>query len=204
MSTRREYTSPMRAERADETRKRIQAAAGRLFVTEGFAKTKVAMIAKEAGVSVQTIYAAFGSKAAIVSSMLELLEAQVDMASWADAMIAEPSPERQIEMLAASHRQLCERGADILRAAIQARGEPDVAALDEHGNATRRSGFQRLFNLWPEDGVLRAGLGADEAADRLALVSSVEQYLYAVDHLGWTGDQYERWLSETMKAQVLA
>lgn len=74
MSKPRSYTSPLRAARAQDTRGRIQKAAGELFARQGFASATISLIASEAGVSEQTVYAVFGSKAAIVVSMLEFFQ----------------------------------------------------------------------------------------------------------------------------------
>jgi AcrR family transcriptional regulator len=78
-----------------------------LFVREGYATTTIAAIAVQADVAVQTIYAVFGTKRAVLS---ELLSARVtgdddatplkDRTDWR-AMEAETDPRRQLRLLAA-------------------------------------------------------------------------------------------------------
>ena len=63
------YSSPLRRQRAADTRDRIAVAARELFAVNGFAGTTIAGIAAKAGVSVQTVYATFGTKGAIVSAL---------------------------------------------------------------------------------------------------------------------------------------
>src|SRR6476646_6412771 len=65
----RTYSSEVRAAHAIETRRRIRAAAEELFLTNGYVATSVDAIAKAAGVSRQTVFTAFGSKAALLSEL---------------------------------------------------------------------------------------------------------------------------------------
>ncbi|MEO9174230.1 MAG: helix-turn-helix domain-containing protein, partial [Gaiellales bacterium] len=56
---------------AEETASAIVAAAGRLFVERGYHATSIGRIASEAGVAVQTIYNAVGSKSDLLSRVLD-------------------------------------------------------------------------------------------------------------------------------------
>jgi AcrR family transcriptional regulator len=67
----RDYRSPMRRKQAEQTRARIIAASRWLFARHGFAETTIQAIADRAGVSQQTVYAAFGSKGAVLAALLE-------------------------------------------------------------------------------------------------------------------------------------
>ena len=60
---RRAYRSTTRAERVAQTRRDIIGTAGVLFRDHGYAGVSMPVIAGEAGVAVETIYRAFGSKA---------------------------------------------------------------------------------------------------------------------------------------------
>src|SRR4051794_7079027 len=76
-----------RSRRGAETRKKVEEAAGRLFQERGYYATTLQQIADAAGVHVQTIYLAYGTKA-------EVLRAA---AAWAtsDEDPAVPPPERR-------------------------------------------------------------------------------------------------------------
>src|SRR3954453_23013384 len=67
----RAYRSPRRREQARLTRQHILEAAQELFSATGYATTTIAQIADEAGVAVQTVYAVFGTKRAILVAILE-------------------------------------------------------------------------------------------------------------------------------------
>jgi hypothetical protein len=58
--------------------------------------------------------------------------------------------------------------------------------------------------LWATAGSLREGLTAEDAAQRLWLLASVEQFLLATDRLGWSADEYESWLGELLERELLA
>jgi AcrR family transcriptional regulator len=203
MSTNRPYRSTLREERANETRLRIRKSARRLFAASGFTETTIAQIAEEAGVAPQTVYAVFGSKGGIVGEMLEDLEESVDLDAWVARIIAEREPHRQLRIFVSWNRTLCEEGAPILQAAVAARHEPDVAAMAERGDENRRSGTTQLTQTWSSKGALRQGLGPNDAAEILWLLTSVEQYLLATDGLGWSPDQYEQWLGDLLDLELL-
>src|SRR5688572_1155649 len=64
----RTYRSELRAEQAEETRGRILDAAGRVMAT-GVASLSVPAVAREAGVSVPTVYRHFGTKAELLAEL---------------------------------------------------------------------------------------------------------------------------------------
>jgi len=204
MSTNRPYRSTLREEQANETRLRIRKSARRLFSTQGFTETTIAQIAEDAGVAPQTVYAVFGSKGGIVGEMLEDLEDSADRDAWVARMVAEGNPHRQLRIFVSWIRTLFEAGAPILRAVAAARHEPDVAATADRGDENRRSGTTQLAQVWSSKGALRQGLGPRNAAQRLWLLTSVEQYLLAIDGLGWSPDEYEQWLGDLLDRELLA
>ena len=67
----RKYVSPAREKQAADTRNRVLDAAEALLLEKGFAGTTVADVARRAGVSPQTIYATFSSKAGIIMAAIE-------------------------------------------------------------------------------------------------------------------------------------
>src|SRR4029450_6811299 len=69
---RRRYHSPLRAEQADGTRRRVLAAARELFLAHGYAGTTVAAVAQAAGVSPDTIYVSLGGKQGLLEGVLAL------------------------------------------------------------------------------------------------------------------------------------
>jgi AcrR family transcriptional regulator len=90
---------------AEETRRRIEDTAERLFRSMGYQKTAVADIARELGMSPANVYRFFPSKSAIneaiAARMLGGLEAEI----WAVARAPGPAPERLAELIRTLHRR---------------------------------------------------------------------------------------------------
>src|ERR1700730_17722231 len=67
----RPYSSRVRAQHADDTRRAIIEAARTLFAEQGYARTSVAAVAEAAGVALNTVYASVGGKAALIAALTE-------------------------------------------------------------------------------------------------------------------------------------
>ena len=68
---RRRYHSPLREQRAKQTREAVLAAATRLFTTQGWAATGMRDIAREAGTATETLYSYFPSKTALLQAVIK-------------------------------------------------------------------------------------------------------------------------------------
>lgn len=203
MSSERTYHSSLRAEQAQQTARRIRQAARELFATQGFTATTVTQIARAAGVSPATVYATFDSKAGVVVAMLQEMEesAGIGEAMWEEFEKADPRELLRLHISA--HCALFETSSDILRAAMRAIEDPEVAALAEAGDRNRRRVIDYLTSRWDEAGILKPGLTREVAADRFWLLTTVEGYLNAVDRLGWRPGDYEDWLTSLVEAELL-
>ena len=71
-TSRRRYSSPLRAAQAGRTRALVLAAAAACFEEAGWAGTTVAAIAERAGVAVETVYSGFGSKKALLRQVIDV------------------------------------------------------------------------------------------------------------------------------------
>src|SRR5918994_6537291 len=107
---RRRYDSTRRQAQAAQTRQDILDAAHQLFLERGYAGTTLAAIAQAAGVVVETIYRAYGSKAelfkavvrAVVAGGADRAQVPVEQRPAIAAVIAETDPHRQLERYAAT------------------------------------------------------------------------------------------------------
>src|SRR5437762_3796936 len=92
----RRYESPRRREQAAATRREILEAAQKLFERDGYAATTMAAIAKEAGVSLKTVYLAFETKSGVLKALWHLLlrgdqeDAPVGRRAWYQEVLEEP------------------------------------------------------------------------------------------------------------------
>src|ERR1051326_2705000 len=99
VKTPRPYHSPQRQQQAQGTRQQIVDGAGRLFTQDGYFGTTIEAIAQEARVAVPTVYAAFGSKRAILSALIDVAifgtdspGTPVSERSWYAVISQEPDP----------------------------------------------------------------------------------------------------------------
>ena len=206
----RRYNSTRRQAQARETRQQILEAARRLFTTRGFAGTTVQALAQEAGVAVETIYAAFGSKREVLARLVDLAVAGDDEPiplldrPGPQRVRSEPDQRRQIRLFARDMGAIMGRVGplfEVMRGA--ATSEPEIAELLRRLLIARRESM-RVFVAWVErNGPLRPGLSADEAADIVWTLSSAEvHHLLTVDR-GWTTARYTQWLGDTLIVLLL-
>src|SRR5688572_29271523 len=116
----RRYDNRNRQELAGWTRRRVIEAARRLFVQCGYGATTIQALAEEAGVAVQPVYAAFGSKHEVLKQLFDISVVGDDEAlplvqrpEW-HAWEEEEDGERMVELFARANRAVAERTADVL------------------------------------------------------------------------------------------
>jgi AcrR family transcriptional regulator len=90
---------------AEDTRRRIEDTAERLFRTMGYQKTAVADIARELGMSPANVYRFFPSKSAINEAIAARMLGGVEAEIWAIARGEGPPAERLADLLRTLHRR---------------------------------------------------------------------------------------------------
>jgi TetR/AcrR family transcriptional regulator, regulator of cefoperazone and chloramphenicol sensitivity len=201
---RRVYRSPTRRRQAAETRARILAAARALLAEHGYAGTTAEAIAHQAGVAVQTVYAAFGSKRGILAELLRGAQ-QTPAAEEVRARLrATEDSEARLRLAPAIGRRVYEEmapGLELLRGAGLV--APELAALEREIEERRRAGTDRLADYLAERGRLRAGLAPAAAADVLWAMTGPDLYRLLVLERRWSGDAYECLLGDVLVAALL-
>ncbi len=142
----RPYHSPLRQQRAADTRQRIARAAHELFAEHGFAGTTVASIAERAGVAAPTVYATFGSKGAVARAVLMQMEDDADRAGWARRVAEEQDPHRKLMAFAAWTTALFSSSKAVIAAVHGAAENPVIKELRDAGNQQRREGLRGLIS----------------------------------------------------------
>ena len=197
-----------RVARAQATRARVVAVAADLFTTAGYAPTSIEAIAKAAGVGVQTVYYAFGTKRAILVAALDRAVAGDDEPvatlerPWAKAALAEPDPTEQLRQQVAGAAAIYRRAArllDLVRSA--AATEPDLAETWRTNIAQRRT-VQRAFATALAGKTTLRGLDVERAADIALAVLSPENYNLLVEECGWPSDQWQNWATDALLRQL--
>jgi AcrR family transcriptional regulator len=198
------YRSPLRKERAADTRRRVAAAALELFTEHGFGGTTVTAIAERAGVSAQTVYATFGSKGAILRALLAQMEENADVAGWRERIATEPGPRGKLTAFAWWSAGLFASSKAIIAAAQGAASDPALLELRAEADGHRRAALDALVGTPEVSAALSAGLSHSQAVDRAWILTGVELYLGATDGCGWPDAAYAEWLAELLISQLLA
>lgn len=207
----RPYASPKRAASAARTRARIREAAGRLFVEQGYAATRMREVARAAGVGERTLYDAFPTKAALFGHTLGVAtvgdEEPVAVADRPEfrELGAETGPAETVDALIARTADLLDRAGDLIMVSVEAAGaDPDMRAAADAGAAATHAVYLRLTTALHARGALRPGLDPTRAADILFAVVSPHVHQLLRRHRGWSADAYRDWLRELVAAQLLA
>jgi len=193
---------PYRQLQAEETKRRIAIAARRLFGEHGYARTSMAAVADGAGVAVRTVYAAFGTKKAILAAICDAWLAESEVGSLIDQSLAEPNPARRLAILARLNRQQWERGTAIvplLEAA--AATDLDVSRMLSGWKAQRGQALSKVVSGMA--GQIVRGLDVETACAVVRGLSAAEVYNELVDGCGWSADRYEEWLAGLLVRELL-
>jgi TetR/AcrR family transcriptional regulator, regulator of autoinduction and epiphytic fitness len=205
-------TRPGRRERnAQATRRRMLDAAETLFIRDGYAATTMTAIAEAADVAIQTVYAVFGTKRAILTQLLGVRivgdDQQTplrDREDW-QAMEREAEPRRQIALLAAISTRIGNRIAALLEVMAAAAGsDPEIAAAYRQQLQARYDDQFRVAQSLARQGALRAGLSEAHAADIIWTLANSRTHLALVSERNWTAEEYERWLGQLLACALLA
>lgn len=201
----RKYDSSRRKEQARQTRNQIIEAAHRLFIARGYTGATMESIAQEAGVAVETVYAIFGNKRAILSALITVAlvgdDAPVPLLQreGPQAVVREKDQRRQIMLFASDITQIMRRVAPlfwVMRAA--AKSEPDIDKMLHNMLMERSKNMKFFVRALLANGPLQEGLTMEDAAETVWALSSAEVYTLWVTDRGWSVEQYTRWLANTL------
>lgn len=195
---RRPYSSPARQAGAEATRRAILSTAREVFVASGYGAATIEAVAAAAGVSVPTVYAVFGSKAALLSAVIADAGSDLDIRRLAERALKQTDPRARLAAGAKVVRTIMERERALLGVLREAgTGRPELESARRQVHEQQRSALDRAVRPLAEAGKLRAGLKPAEAAATFAAIASPECYAFFVEELGWSGVRWERWLADS-------
>ncbi len=208
---RRRYDARQRRAQARATRRAVLATAGQLFAEHGYQRTSMKDIAAEAGVSVETVYGYFGTKAGLLKELLDVTvagdDAPVSVPDRAPVQAIEAAPDGRTKLVlyAAFLASVQARLAPlylIIRGAAEA--DQDAAALWTELGTQRLAGMTMLAQDLADAGVLAPGRSVEETRDELWALGAVEVYVLLVGQRGWSPDRYRDWLVDVWANRLLA
>jgi AcrR family transcriptional regulator len=204
----RRYDSTRRREQAQHNREAILDTASRQFLDAGYAATTVAAIASGAGVSVETIYKAFGGKAGLLRAIYDRgLSGRGTVPAYerSDEM---REHERDPETIMRNWGVLTTEVASVvtpirLLMRSAAATDPDIAAVLDDSDGERLTRMEHHARFLHERGYLREDITVTEATDILWTCSSVELYEMLVLKRGWSPARFAQFIGEYMVATLL-
>jgi AcrR family transcriptional regulator len=204
----RRYDSPRRREQARQTREAILQSARRRFLRDGFVPTTISVIAAEVGVSVDTIYKAFGGKPGLVRAICEEAlggAGPVHAETRSDALQAqERDPRKIIHGWGSLTAEVAPRISPILLLVRDAAStDPEMASLKADLDAERLERMTRNAHNLAAAGHLRPEIAADVAGEILWTYSSPEIYELLVLIRGWPLARYGGFIADALMAALL-
>ena len=198
-SGKRQYDSELRNQAADATRRRVLSAAKTLFVRHGIDGVTIAQIAEKAGVAASTVYAIYKSKEGVLRGLLKgalfgprFEEAQAKLAGVTD-------PVKLITLSAHIARAIYEGESSELGLMRGASAySPALRKLEQEFENIRFEMQEERVRLLFAQSRQRSGLGLEEARRLLWMYTSRDIYRMLVQEGGWTADQYQQWLADTL------
>jgi TetR/AcrR family transcriptional regulator, regulator of cefoperazone and chloramphenicol sensitivity len=200
----RSYQSEIRQRQADETRARMVVAARKLLEEHGYAGMTMGAVAKKAGVAVATVYAVFGSKTGILSAILDAARFDESYQGLVREAMQASDPRERMRFPARIARRIYESEhsvLDLLRGAGAV--APALAESESKRECTRYEAQAGMIQFLVRSRSLRRGLDAQRARDILWSLTSRDLYRLLVQERGWTAQQYEDWLANTLVEAVV-
>jgi TetR/AcrR family transcriptional regulator of autoinduction and epiphytic fitness len=206
----RAYTSTRRRLQAGQTRRLILEAARKLFYERGYASATIEAIAQEAGVAAETIYATFGSKLAILHSLVDITlvgdEQPVALLERPFIKAAEVETDQRhlIGQFAQNMYRIMTRMSPIF-ALLQttAKADAEIAVLRARLLKERLGGMAYFIDQLSRIGPLRPQAEPDQAQASAWVLSSAEVFGLLAGDLGWSEEQYVTWLSTSLERLLL-
>jgi AcrR family transcriptional regulator len=196
------YHSPLRERQAAATRRAIIDAALVLFGEQGWAATTLPTVAARAGTSVDTIYATFGTKSA-------LLMTAVDVAIVGDDEEAPMAQRPDFARFAQGRRHERLRTGVRYTMDVYARSVPILDALREAA-ASDQAAEERLTRYGQDRrDLIAAGMAlilgeepSEDVIDAIWALVSPEVYTYLIHGRRWPAPRVEDWFVDMAKAAI--
>jgi AcrR family transcriptional regulator len=207
---RRRYDATKRRAAAERTRDRILAAARSLFLQHGYERTAVADIAEQAGVSIDTVYAAVGRKPALVRLVVDDLLGEgrgpvaAEQRQYVEQIRSAPTAPEKVAIYAAALARLHPQTAALIEALGEAgRSDPECLQAWTDLRKRRAANMRRFAADLRATGQLRPDLPDRTVADLVWATNSPEYFLLLASR-GWTASDYEAHLVDLWSRLLLA
>ena len=195
----RVYRSKLRAEQTEATRRRILDAARRLFAGQSYEGVTMEQLAEEAGVAIQTLYAAFGSKFNLACAVVQEALSSAGVPEMTQRATAITDAQEALRYVAHVNRVVDERLLD-LDNILSANSMREVAQTSARARENDLTGVVATVLASPRR---RADLSQGEVRDIIVTLTAPLLYRMLVAERGWSLERYEKWLGDMLVASLL-
>jgi AcrR family transcriptional regulator len=206
----RRYDSSGRQAQARRTRAAVLDVARRAFLDHGYAGTTLGTIADQAGVSVETVYKAFGNKAGLVKAVFDVAivgddePVPLEGRDMVARIQAEPAGREKLAIYGREYAVRAERSVPVqLLVRDAAAADAGAAGVLEQLKTERLTGMTAFADHLHQSKVLRTGVSAADARDVLWLFTSPEVYEQLVLERGWSPARFGTWMTQQLAAALL-
>jgi AcrR family transcriptional regulator len=192
------------------TRAEIVDAAAALMLERGYVGTSIAAIAERAGVAVQTIYNAVGSKADVLAAVLAVAQDRSGRSGRSGPdlvarLTAAATAGVALGMLADWIVEGNQRAAPMQRMLTEAAGiDPEIRELELSSAARGLVAYGDVVVALRARLGLRPGLSDHEAAASIWALGHPHVFQTLVVDLGWSTETYTAWLRSALPAVLPA
>jgi AcrR family transcriptional regulator len=204
MATRR-YEQRLRAQTAEETRRRILDALYDQLREAPARPVSVDATARAAGVARSTVYVIFGSRAGLFDAFAADVLERGGFQRVVDA-ISDPDPRVHLRDGIAGGVHTFAAHRDVFRVLVSM-AELDADAVGgamQRMDVRRTKGMTRLARRLHRNGLLREGVTAKQAADRLWILTSFDAFDLLFSGRGMSADAVARTLVDMAEHALLA
>lgn len=201
----RSYHSPSRARAAEARREAVLTVARDHFGARGIDAVTIAELATAAGVGTSTVYAMFGSKEGILRALMTDALFGARYRAVLARFEGETDP---VRLIARTAEIACavydgeDSALGLLRGASTF--APSLRAIEEEFEGLRYTMQEARVVALHRAGRLAPGLSVEDARRILWALTSRDLYTRLVGVAGWSPRRFERWLAQTLLAQLVS
>ncbi|MEV7864756.1 helix-turn-helix domain-containing protein [Streptomyces sp. NPDC088124] len=199
----RVYRSTVREQAAAATRTAILDTAEALFADHGYARVTVKRVAEAAEVAQGTVYAAFGSKPALVAALTERAAGDAGIGDTLAAVERATTGEEVVRLVVRQTRDLGRRHSRSMTVLFEAAAvDQDIAELLRKTEELRRERYGRVASRLERLGALRPGITVSDAVRVLEYFVTPQSW-HRTRQLGWDWERAEVFLVDVVGAALL-
>ncbi|MEO6204988.1 MAG: helix-turn-helix domain-containing protein [Mycobacteriales bacterium] len=205
---RRDYDSSRRQAQARETQQAVLRSAHDLFLAHGYGGTTIAEVAAAAGVSAETVYGAFGNKAALLHRVWDVTiggddqEVMFHERPEVQALRAEPDLAKRLAMHAELATRTARRiGPFLLMVQAASGNEPAAAKMLAEMDAQRYRGLGFMAKAAAATGQL--AVSPQECRDLMWATTDGVLWHRLVAERGWSDKRFAGWLGRMWISQLV-